>query len=202
MLPTPSERGRSGYTMTPDPYTQKLLLDWFVRLDTPEGFRGELVEGEFVLTPLPDGHHEHCISRLTRQLLLRSEPDVEFSANKGLKLGNAPGCAQDHVIPDGTIVAGAPRHFRGAPGWMPCAGVTLVLEVTGARPEIDRVAKRRCYARGGIPFYLLVDRDAGAATLFSEPERDDYRRLATAAFGKSLALPEPFAFDLDTADLL
>lgn len=31
-----------------DPYTQKLLLDWFLALDTPEGFRAELIEGEFV----------------------------------------------------------------------------------------------------------------------------------------------------------
>ncbi|MEU2272335.1 Uma2 family endonuclease [Streptomyces olindensis] len=188
--------------MTPDPYTQKLLLDWFVDLETPEGFRAELVEGDLVLTPLPDGHHEHCISRIARQLHLRSEIEIQFSGNKGLKLNSAAGWAQDHVVPDGTVVARAPRLFRGAPPWMPCEGVTMVLEVTFTRPEIDRVTKRRCYARGGIPHYLLVDREACSTTLFSEPEHDDYRRLSTAAFGKPLALPEPFAFDLDTADLL
>ncbi|MGX1560710.1 Uma2 family endonuclease [Streptomyces sp. NPDC055506] len=188
--------------MAQDPYTQKLLLDWFVKLDTPEGFRAELVEGEFVLTSLPDGHHEHCISRIVRQLHLRSEFDVQFSGNKGLKLGHAHGHPQDHVIPDGTIVARAPWLFRGAPPWMPCAGVTMVLEVTFTRPDIDREAKRRCYARGGIPFYLLVDRDASSITLFTEPERSDYHRLCTAAFGRPLTLPEPFAFDLDTTDFL
>ncbi|MFH8494910.1 Uma2 family endonuclease [Streptomyces coeruleorubidus] len=188
--------------MAQDPYTQQLLLDWFVELDTPEGFRAELVEGEFILTPLPDGHHERCISRIVQQLHRRSGLDLQFSGNKGLKLGNRDGHPQDHVIPDGTIVAGAPRLFRGAPPWMPCEGVTMVLEVTFSRPEIDRVTKRRCYARGGIPSYLLVDRDTSSTTLFSEPEKGDYRRLGTAAFGRPLTLPEPFAFGLDTTDFL
>ncbi|MFJ8590255.1 Uma2 family endonuclease [Streptomyces sp. NPDC093598] len=185
-----------------DPHTQKLLLDWFVELDTPEGFRAELIEGEFVLTSLPDGHHEHCISRIVRQLYRRSHFDVQFSANKGLRLRNADGRPQDHVVPDGTIVACAPRLFQGAPPWIPCEGITMVLEVTSTRPEIDRVAKRRCYARGGIPFYLLVDRDVSSTTLFTEPETGDYLRSFTAAFGRPLTLPEPFAFDLDTTDFL
>jgi Uma2 family endonuclease len=188
--------------MAQDPYTQQLLLDWFVELDTPEGFRAELIEGEFILTSLPDGHHEHCISRIVNQLHRRSEPDLQFSGNKGLKLGRRDGHPQDHVIPDGTIVARAPRLFRGAPPWMPCEGVTMVLEVTFTRPEIDRVVKRRCYARGGIPFYLLVDRDTSSTTLFTEPENDDYLRFTTVAFGRPIALPNPFAFDLDTTDFL
>ncbi|MFD8234581.1 Uma2 family endonuclease [Streptomyces sp. NPDC059696] len=186
--------------MAQDPYTQKLLLDWFVELDTPDGFRAELVEGEFVLTSLPDGHHEHCISRIMSQLYRRSDVDVQFSGNKGLKLKNAVGRPQDHVIPDGTVVA--PRLFQGAPPWMPCAGVTMVLEVTSTKPETDRLAKRRCYARGGIPLYLLVDRDTSSATLFTEPGKGDYLRSHTAAFGRPLTLPEPFAFDLDTTDFL
>ncbi|MFJ7297169.1 Uma2 family endonuclease [Streptomyces collinus] len=65
----------------------------------------------------------------------------------------------------------------------------------------DRVAKRRCYARGGIPFYLLVDRGTSSTTLFTEPD-GDYLRSRTAAFGRSLTLPDPFAFDLDTTDFL
>ncbi|MFF9115985.1 Uma2 family endonuclease [Streptomyces massasporeus] len=188
--------------MGPDPYTQKLLLDWFLALDTPEGFRAELIEGEFVLTSLPDGHHEHCISRIVSQLHRRSDLDLLFSGNKGLRLSNAGGLPEDHAIPDGTIVAQAHRSFRGAPPWMSCEEVIMVLEVTFTRPEVDRTAKRRCYARGGIPFYLLVDRDASSTTLFTEPESGDYLRSRTAAFGASLTLPNPFAFDLDTTDFL
>ncbi|MET8948241.1 AraC family ligand binding domain-containing protein [Streptomyces sp. NPDC004542] len=56
--------------------------------------------------------------------------------------------------------------------------------------------------RSGIPFYLLVDRDAASVTLFGIPEDDTYREHRTHPFGKPVALPEPFAFDLDTTDFL
>lgn len=132
-----------------DPITQKLLLDWFVDLDTPEGLRAELVEGEVVVTPVPDGHHEHCISRIVGPVHRRSQTGMQFSGNKGLKLRNAEGHPQDHVIPDGTFAPKQLRLYRGADPWMPCAGVVMVLEVTSSKPKTDRETKRRCYARGG-----------------------------------------------------
>lgn len=85
---------------------------------------------------------------------------------------------------------------------MPCDGVAMVLEVTSTKPQVDREAKRRCYARGGIPLYLLVDRETTSITMFSDPEKDDYRQHCARPFGKPLTLPEPFGFDLDTADFL
>jgi Uma2 family endonuclease len=78
----------------------------------------------------------------------------------------------------------------------------MVLEVTSTKPEADRETKRRCYARGGIPLYLLVDRETAMVNLFSEPEKDDYLRLLKRSFGDPLSLPEPFAFELDTTDFL
>ncbi|MCZ9345028.1 Uma2 family endonuclease, partial [Streptomyces sp. TRM76130] len=107
-----------------------------------------------------------------------------------------------HAIPDGTFAPTRLRLYRGAEPWMPCEGVAMVLEVTSTKPQADREAKRRCYARGGIPLYLLVDRETSAVTLFSDPERDDYRDHHTRPLGKPLTLPDPFAFDLDTADFL
>ncbi|MFF5482822.1 Uma2 family endonuclease [Streptomyces sp. NPDC012935] len=188
--------------MPQDPITQKLLLDWFVDLDMPEGLRAELVEGEFVVTPVPDGHREHCLSRIVDQMHRHSQTDMQFSGNKGLRLKHADGCPQDHVIPDGTCAPKELRLFRGADPWMPCEGVAMVLEVTSSQPQIDREVKRRSYARGGIPLYLLVDRETSWITLFGNPESGDYQELHAVAFGKPLALPQPFAFDLDTTDFL
>jgi len=178
------------------------LLEIFLNLDTPEGFRAELIEGEIVVTPPADGNHEDYISLVLKQVIRRSRTDMDFSGNKGLKLQSGGDCPRDHVIPDGTFAPGDLRLYRGADPWMPCDGVAMVLEVTSAKPRTDREAKRRCYARGGIPLYLLIDCDASSITLFSDPEDDDYRQHCTLPFGKPLALPEPFAFDLDTADFL
>lgn len=190
--------------MAHEPLTQADdgLLEGFLALHTPEGFRAELIEGEIVVTPPPDGDHEDYISRILRQVLRRSRTEMDFSGHKGLKIPSAGGRTPNHVIPDGTFAPLERRLFRGADPWMPCDEVAMVLEVTSTRAKADRETKRRCYARGGIPLYLLVDRDASALTLFSDPEGGDYLLQRTAPFGKPLPLPEPFGFELETTDFL
>ncbi|MFF8318462.1 Uma2 family endonuclease [Streptomyces bobili] len=189
--------------MAHEPLTQEeVLLEGFLALDTPEGFRAELVEGEIVVTPPPDGDHEKYISRIVRQVIKRSRTDMDVSGNKGLKLRSGGACPKNHVVPDATFAALDLDLFGNAGPWMPCDGVAMVLEVTSTKPTADREAKRRCYARSGIPRYLLIDRDSSQVTLFSDPKHDDYREHTTLPFGKPLTLPEPFVFDLDTADFL
>jgi len=187
--------------MAHEPLTQaEVLLEGFLALDTPEGFRAELIEGEIVVTPPPDGDHEDCINLVMKQAIRRSRTDMDYSGNKGLKLKSGGACPKNHAIPDGTFAPTELRLFRGAAPWMPCEGVALVVEVTSSKPQADREAKRRCYARGGIPLYLLIDRESSSVTLFSDPEGDDYRQHCTLPFGKTVALPEPFGFELETAE--
>lgn len=187
--------------MAHEPLTQaEVLLEGFLALDTPEGFRAELIGGEIVVTPPPDGDHEDYIGLIVDQVARRARTRMQFSGNKGLKLRSGGGCPKNHAIPDGTFAPLELRLFRGAESWMAPEGVALVVEVTSTKPQADREAKRRCYARGGIPLYLLIDRDDSSVTLFSDPENDDYRQLLTIPYGKPLPLPEPFAFDLETSD--
>lgn len=187
--------------MAHEPLTQaEVLLEGFLALDTPEGFRAELIEGEIVVTPPPDGDHEDYIGLIVDQVARRARTRMQFSGNKGLKLRSGGGCPKNHAIPDGTFAPLELRLFRGTESWMAPEGVALVVEVTSTKPQADREAKRRCYARGGIPLYLLIDRDDSSVTLFSDPENDDYRQLLTIPYGKPLPLPEPFAFDLETGD--
>ncbi|WP_199819050.1 Uma2 family endonuclease [Streptomyces sp. FxanaA7] len=184
------------------PSQEDVLLEGFLALDTPEGFRAELIEGEIVVTPPPDGEHEKYISRIVRQVIKRSGTDMDFSGNKGLILRSGEACPKNHMVPDATFAPLELDLFGSAGPWMPCDGVAMVVEVTSTKPKADREAKRRCYARSGIPFYLLADRDASQVTLFSSPEKSDYRERRTVPFGKPLSLPEPFAFDLETSDFL
>ncbi|MFI1563176.1 Uma2 family endonuclease [Streptomyces sp. NPDC020490] len=189
--------------MAHEPLTQaEVLLEGFLALDTPEGFRAELIDGEIVVTPPPDGDHEDYIGLIVEEVIRKSRTRMQFAGNKGLKLRSGGGCPKDHAIPDATFAPMELRLYRGAEPWMPCDGVAMVLEVTSTKPAADREAKRRCYARGGIPLYLLVDREAASVTLFSEPRNDDYRQVCTLPFGKPLPLPEPFAFELETTDFL
>ncbi|MER5440583.1 Uma2 family endonuclease [Streptomyces sp. NPDC002790] len=186
-----------------EPLTQEeVLLEGFLSLDTPEGFRAELIQGEIVVTPPPDGDHEDYINLILKQVIRRSRTDMDFSGNKGLKLPSGGDCPRNHLIPDGTFAPTERRLFRGADSWMPCEGVAMAVEVTSSKPQQDREAKRRCYAQGAIPLYLLIDRDKSSVTLHSDPSKGDYRQSCTLPFGKALALPEPFAFDLETAEFV
>lgn len=166
------------------------LLAAFDALATPEGFRAELIEGEIVVTPPPDGEHETGISSIARQFFRHSAEEVDVLGNKGLRV------PAGRFIPDGTVVPAG--HFRGAEPWAPADGVLLVFEVTSGRAARDRDAKRLGYAAAGIPLFLLLDHADSRATLFSDPKDGDYTTLAQVAFGTPLPLPDPFAFPLTT----
>ncbi|GGU60213.1 hypothetical protein GCM10010211_26540 [Streptomyces albospinus] len=186
----------------PLPTHEDTLLEGFLALETPDGFRAELIEGEIVVTPPTDGDHEDYVDIIDEQVRERSAARMQFVGGKGLKLPGLEAQPEDRVVPDATIAPRELRLFRGAPPWMPSDGVAMVVEVTSSRPRNDREGKRRGYARAGIPLYLLVDRDKSAVTLFSEPEDGDYLTTHTAPFGKPLPLPAPFSFELETADFL
>ncbi len=178
------------------------LLDYFLALEISEGFRAQFIGGEIVVSPVPSGDHEDCLSTLTRQVLLQSATDMAVSGHKGLKAPSTGSHPGDHLIPDATFAPRDRRLFRGAPSWMPSEDVAMVAEVTSSQPERDRKTKRHSYARADIPLYLLVDGEKSATTLFSEPKDGDYTETHQVPFGKPVPLPAPFSFDLDTSEFL
>ena len=130
-----------------------------------------------------------------KQVVRESATDMDASGHTGLRLPKSGTCPRNHVVPDLTV---APAHRDLFPGvaepWMPCDGVAMVVEVTSGRADRDRHAKRHCYAMGGIPLSVLVDRERGSVTLFGDPQGDDCREAVTHPFGKEMRLPAPFSF--------
>jgi hypothetical protein len=81
----------------------------------------------------------------------------------------------------------------------------MVVETASGCEEdarIDRQDKRDAYAQAAIPVYLLIDRHTSEAVVHWSPANGRYQHESRAAFGTKLKLPEPFSFDLDTADLI
>ena len=82
--------------MAHEPLSQAdVLLEGFLALETPEGFRAELIEGEIVVTPPPDGDHEDCIGLIVTQVIRGPRTDMQFSGNKGLRLKSGGACPKN-----------------------------------------------------------------------------------------------------------
>jgi Uma2 family endonuclease len=171
-------------------YSDDDLLEAFLALETPEGFKAELIEGEIVVTPPPDGDHETAIGRIVWQVARQCPEGVDFAPGKGLIVPDG------RYIPDGTFTE--TDAMVGQQSWMKPIGVLMVLEITSSKPEKDRDAKRKGYAAAAIPLYLLVDRQRNEIVLHSEPARSDYRTVTRVPVGEPLPLPAPFDFELAT----
>jgi Uma2 family endonuclease len=182
-------------TREPDAEMDFTLQD-FLSFDAPEGYRAELIDGEIVVTPPPDGNHERCVMRIVKQVLASSANPMDFSGQKGLIVPIDGG--HGRVIPDITFAPAQRDLFLDAPTWMPAAGVAMVVEITSSSPDHDRNAKRRAYAAAQIPLYLLVDRQRREVTLYGESLRNEYTSSSTVRLGSIVKLPEPFSFTLET----
>src|SRR6202046_295474 len=177
----------------PDAEADFTLQD-FLSFDAPEGYRAELIDGEIVVTPPPEGTHERCIMQIVKQVLACSDTPMDFSGQKGLIVPVAEG--QGRVIPDITFAPAKLDLLLDAPTWMPATGVAMVVEVTSSSADHDRNAKRRAYAAAQIPLYLLVDRQRHEVILHGDTMRNEYTSSLTVQFGGGVKLPEPFSFTL------
>ncbi|WP_410091277.1 Uma2 family endonuclease [Streptomyces sp. adm13(2018)] len=161
----------------------------------PKGWRVELIEGEINVVPPANGEHEEIVSELNGQV---RDHDKGVGRYTGIGL-SLPGTADVvRVIPD--LVIAPKGSFDDQQEWHTPDPVLLVAEVTSSSTaRRDRVQKIRAYARGGIPLYLLIDREAGEAVVCSEPSGDDYGHKSIHKLGTVVALPHPLGFDLDTS---
>ncbi|MEU7700624.1 Uma2 family endonuclease [Streptomyces sp. NPDC039028] len=161
----------------------------------PKGWRVELIEGEIHVVPPANGEHEEIVSELNGQV---RDHDKGVGRYTGIGL-SLPGTTDAvRVIPD--LVIAPKGSFDDQQEWHAPDPVLLVAEVTSSSTaRRDRVQKIRAYARGGIPLYLLIDREAGEAVVCSEPSGDDYGHKSVHKLGTVVALPHPLGFDLDTS---
>ena len=91
--------------------------------------------------------------------------------------------------PDGTIVRGVLRDFRGR---KPTADdVLCVIEVADASLRYDRTAKLEAYADAGIGTYIILNVPGRVAEIYTEPRQTEpaYARLETLTEAQTLTLP-------------
>lgn len=168
-------------------------------LDIP-GHRVELIDGQIVVSPSGSRWHSRAIDRLIDSLTdVKRRHGWEFHTNLTVHIA----ATRERLIPDLMVAT------EDAPGFgdneLLGHGVLLVAEVVSPTSQTrDRVAKRRAYAQGRVPLYLIIDQlaDPAAVTLFRNMNEGSYLICSAATAGQPLRLPDPFGIALDTRRLL
>ncbi|MFI9760856.1 Uma2 family endonuclease [Streptomyces sp. NPDC051963] len=171
----------------------------FAAKETEDAVRFEFINGRIGVKKVADGDHDTIVMWLARRCM-RARPDLDLYQSRGLHVEKY---REGRARPDATLVPEA--HFAGHGEWADPSGVLLVLEVTSYDSDTnqrDRQEKPVAYGAAGIPFYLLIDRDACTVKLYSDPDPEvGYRELRNVPFGDRLLLPEPLGIELDTEKL-
>ncbi|MFI1109747.1 Uma2 family endonuclease [Streptomyces physcomitrii] len=177
----------------------QMLVEDFEQIAStaPETVTLEFIGGRIDEKRVPDGDHETIFMWLLRQCM-RVRTELDLYPNKGLKVGEY---RSGRARPDGVLAPVA--HFAGQGDWADTDGVLMAVEITsydGDTDRRDRHEKPKAYAAAGIPVYLLVDRDACALVVHTNPDPDlgHYADIHRAPFGEQVTLPDPVGLTLDT----
>ncbi|MBK6019429.1 Uma2 family endonuclease [Streptomyces sp. MBT53] len=184
--------------MTPRTEQQpQMSVEEFEELErhAPETVRLEFIRGKVQVKRVTDGNHDQIIAWLQR-LCMQHRPELWLYGERGMKVERY---RKGRARPDGVL---APFGFPTGHGdWSEASGVLMTVEVTSHDSDThhrDRVEKPDGYAAAGIPVYLLIDRDDGSVTVFTEPEDGRYRQQVNRPFGATVKLPDPVNIALDT----
>ncbi|GAA1890031.1 Uma2 family endonuclease [Streptantibioticus ferralitis] len=157
-----------------------------------EGGRAEVIEG-VIEQAASHWDHEAATDAIRRQIAPRI---WELGCVAGSGDIDLPG-SSNWYTPDIAVVDEGLAKGGGA--LLPEQTLLVVEVASESNGDTDRTVKRRRYAEYGAPLYLLVDRQEKACTLFSEPGKLGYARVAGPhPFGTPIRLPEPFDLELDT----
>ncbi|GAA3669308.1 Uma2 family endonuclease [Streptomyces iranensis] len=180
--------------------TSHMLVEEFEEIAStaPETVTLEFINGRIEEKYVPDGDHDEIVRWLQKRCM-QHRPDLWlYAGERGLKV---EAYRKGRARPDGVL---APEgHFRGHGEWSDPEGVLMAVEVTshdGDTDRRDRIDKPAAYAASGIPVYLLVDRDACAVIVHTNPDPKSgcYLDIHRAPFGERVDLPDPVGITLDT----
>ncbi|MEV7545157.1 Uma2 family endonuclease [Streptomyces sp. NPDC089915] len=163
------------------------LLRTVEEMDTPDGFKAELIRGKIIVSPLSKLRHVRRMREL-RQQLEPLAPDGHIVEYMPL-LFSFP-AAERAYAPDLFVVDEA--AFDGEGRHADAAALSLVAEFTSA-PTRDADWKEKAEVYGQlVPVYLVVDMQDSEITCFWDPSPHGYRSRTTISFGEALHVPAPF----------
>ncbi len=157
--------------------------------------RVELLDGSLLVTPNPTRALQKIARHLANTLEANADPALlEVGDAVNVQLG-----PDRMVIPD-VVVFAADDEVDDL--IIDSTFVVLVCEIhSPSNATTDKVLKKHYYAVAGIPWYLMVDPEAGTFTLY-QLAGSAYKEHSVTKVGEILRLTEPVTVDLDPATLL
>ncbi len=148
------------------------------KLGAFHGMKLELSHGELIRMTPPHRSHAAVLARLITRLST-TVSDAEILAEAAIRLdeNTIRGLDAAIVAPGGETPVLQPEQVR------------LAVEVADSTLEFDLGEKARDYAGGRIPLYWVVDVNARATHVMSDPQEGSYVKREVVRFGEPLSLP-------------
>ncbi|MEU3616818.1 Uma2 family endonuclease [Streptomyces sp. NPDC006872] len=179
---------------TPPSAPFKEMLRIVEELDTPAGYKAELVRGKIFVSPGPKLRYMKVMKSLRLQLAPHApeghEADVApiLFAFPGSERAYGPAL---HVADESAFDADG-RHADAS-------ALSLAAELTSdSTKDVDWLDKMATYGRV-VPVYLLLDMRGGEINVMWDPSPKGYRSRTNVPFGRPVHIPAPFDFELDTS---
>jgi Uma2 family endonuclease len=150
------------------------------------GYRVEILEGQIVVSPPPDGPHAQSMTDLVFAFATLHGGGTWILPGAGVWLDSGP---SDFAIPDLAVVDAEYRAHLAEFNCYDPAVFRMVLEVTSSNYRTDLKAKVSAYANVKIPVYLIINRKKQRIHLLTEPLDDDYSSHRVFAPGERITLP-------------
>ncbi|GGT86440.1 Uma2 family endonuclease [Streptomyces coeruleorubidus] len=186
------------------PYGKRPLIAEANRLmERNPGYRVEIIGGQILASPPPDGPHGDVLTDLTLPFIAVGLHGTESRLIQGIGLWLPTG-TEDYAIPDLSLVDADYRDHLIENNCYEPVCFRLVLEVTSSNYRTDLRTKVTAYAEAKVPVYVIVDRKHQRLHVLTEPAGDTYANHRPHAPGELVTLPETIGAEvtLDVAAIL
>ncbi|UXY21524.1 Uma2 family endonuclease [Streptomyces cynarae] len=176
-----------------------LIAEANLIMESLPGRRVEIIGGQLLLSPAPDGPHSEALMLFAAPFLqlglVRALPNI------GLWL---PTGAEDYVIPDLSVVDDDYRDHLVENSCYDPTCFRLVMEVTSSNWKTDLRTKVAYYAEAKIPVYVIIDRQHQRLHVLTDPVRGNYATHHIHIAGELVTLPDSIGgkVTLDVTKLL
>ncbi|GGW89845.1 Uma2 family endonuclease [Streptomyces lomondensis] len=186
------------------PYGKRPLIAEANRLmERNPGYRVEIIGGQILVSPPPDGPHGDVMTDLTLPFIAAGLHGTESRLIQGIGLWLPTG-AEDYAIPDLSLVDADYRDHLIENNCYDPVCFRLVLEVTSSNYRTDLRTKVTAYAEAKVPVYVIVDRKHERLHVLTDPVGDTYENHRPHAPGEIVSLPDSLGakVTLDVAEIL